>query len=103
MNSRLKLLNWFWAAIIIALFLTLSTPAQKAIQRIYFARGATEARATGYLRGLRDEAVFVLRAQAGQHMRVEILANGATRGAVAFPNGQQDGSPGGVFFDGMLP
>jgi hypothetical protein len=103
MNSRLKLLNWFWAAIIIAVLLTLSAPAQKAIQRIHFARGATEARATGYLRGLRDEAVFVLRAQAGQHMRVEIRAHGATRGAVVFPNGQQDGSPGGVFFDGVLP
>jgi len=67
--------------------------------RIYFARGATRATARGYLRGIRDEALFVLRAQSGQHMRVEIKGRGATRGLVIFPSGKQDGAPGGVVFD----
>src|SRR5713101_6623808 len=71
--------------------------------RVYFARGATRATARGYLRGIRDEANFVLRAKAGQHMRVEIRARGATRGTVSFPSGQGDGQPGGVIFDGVLP
>jgi hypothetical protein len=103
MNSKLKLLNWPPAAIIIAVFFIACAAIQRAPQRIYFARDATEARAAGYLRGHRDEANFVLRAQAGQHMRLEIRASGATRGTVIFPNGEQEGSPGGVFFDGILP
>ncbi len=64
-----------------------------------FARGATVARARGYLRGINDEALFVLRAKSGQHMRVEISGSGATRGMVIFPSGKQDGGPGGVVFD----
>jgi hypothetical protein len=71
--------------------------------RVYFARGATRATVRGYLRGARDEANFVLRAKAGQHMRVEIRGRGATRGMVTFPSGQGDGQPGGVIFDGILP
>src|SRR5713226_6815362 len=71
--------------------------------RVYFARGATRATVRGYLRGIRDEANFVLRARAGQHMRVEIRGRGATRGMVTFPSGQGDGQPGGVIFDGILP
>ena len=103
MNYKTRTLNWSAAAIITAAFLIPSAAAQKAPQRIYFARGATEARAIGYLRGIRDEAVFVLRAKAGQHMRVDIRGRGATRGIVIFPDGQQDGAPGGVVFDGILP
>lgn len=71
--------------------------------RIYFARGATRATARGYLRGAHDQANFVLQAKAGQHMRVEIRARGATRGTVTSPSGQSDGQPGGVIFDGILP
>ena len=71
--------------------------------RIYFARGATRATARGYLRGIRDEALFILRAKAAQHMRVEIRGRGATRGVVIFPSGRQDGGPGGVVFDSDLP
>lgn len=103
MKYKTRMVNWSLAAMITAVFLISSASAQKAPQRVYFARGATEARATGYLRGIRDEAVFVLRAKAGQHMRVDIRGRGATRGVVMFPNGQQDGAPGGVVFDGILP
>ncbi len=77
--------------------------AAVAQTRIYFARGATRATARGYLRGKNDQALFVLRASAGQHMRVEIRASGATRGMVTFPSGEGEGGPGGVFFDGNLP
>ncbi|MFS8085988.1 MAG: hypothetical protein ACMG6H_10190, partial [Acidobacteriota bacterium] len=79
-----------------ALLLMSAAQAQKPAQRVSFARGATVARARGYLRGVRDEALFVLRAKAGQHMRVEISGRGPTRGVVTFPSGKQDGSPGGV-------
>ena len=71
--------------------------------RVYFARGATRATVRGYLNGIHDEANFVLRAKAGQHMRVNIRGRGATRGMVTFPSGQGDGGPGGVIFDGILP
>jgi|ERR1700686_2620634 len=103
MKYKERMLNWSLAATITAAFFVSSVLAQKAPQRVYFARGATEARVTGYLRGIRDEAVFVLRAKAGQHMRVDIRGRGATRGMVILPNGQQEGAPGGVVFDGILP
>jgi len=104
MNHRTKIFNWSLAAMIAASSLTSlglvsSVRAQKAPQRVTFARGATVARVTGYLRGINDEALFVLRAQAGQHMRVEINGRGATRGVVIFPSGRQDGQPGGLIFD----
>lgn len=86
-----------------AIALALLPSNVKAQTRIYFARGATRATVRGYLRGMRDEATFVLRAKAGQHMRVEIKGQGATRGMVTFPSGQGDGGPGGVVFDGILP
>jgi hypothetical protein len=99
MNYKMRLLNWTLAAIATAVFLISSVPAQKGPQRVYFARGATVARVTGHLNGVGDEAVFVLRAGAGQHMRVEISGRGPTRGVVIFPSGKQDGGPGGVVFD----
>ncbi len=99
MNYKSRLSGVLAVAAVIALA-SLATFAQT---RVYFARGATRATARGYLRGIRDEANFVLRARAGQHMRVEIRGRGATRGMVTFPSGQGDGQPGGVIFDGVLP
>ena len=93
----------FVRCLAIAAIMALTNSAGFAQTRVYFARGATRATARGYLRGMRDEANFVLRAKAGQHMRVEILARGATRGTVTFPSGQGDGQPGGLIFDGILP
>ena len=104
MNLKTKVFHRSLAAIIAGAFLISSglisvVSAQKASQRVTFARGATVARANGYLRGVSDAALFVLRASAGQHMRVEINGRGATRGTVIFPSGKQDGQPGGVIFD----
>ena len=79
--------------------LTVCSQSEKAPQRIVFARGATSARATGYLRGRRDSASFVLRASAGQHMRVEIDARGASHGGVFSPSGKGEVQPGGFVFD----
>ena len=98
MNYKSRLSFCLAAAVIIAL-----SSATFAQTRVYFARGATRTTVRGYLRGARDEANFVLRARAGQHMRVEIRGRGATRGMVTFPSGQGDGQPGGVIFDGILP
>ena len=92
----------FLTSMIGALFLISAVQAQRAPQRISFARGATVARARGYLGGIKDEALFVLRAKSGQHMRVEISGRGATRGVVIFPSGKQDGGPGGVVFDDSI-
>lgn len=96
-NDRGKLL----LSVVVTLFASVNIAAQTPV-RITFARGATRATAHGYLRGMRDEAVFVLRASAGQHMRVEIQGRGATRGTVTFPSGKQDGQPGGVIFDDRI-
>ena len=93
----------FSCCLALAAIIALASLATFAQTRVYFARGATRATARGYLRGIRDEANFVLRAKAGQHMHVEIRGRGATRGVVTFPSGQSDGQPGGVIFDGILP
>jgi hypothetical protein len=98
MNIKARISCSLFAAIIVCAGLTAN-----AQTRVYFARGATRATVRGYLRGAHDEANFVLRARAGQHMRVEIRGRGATRGMVTFPSGQGDGQPGGVIFDGILP
>src|SRR6476619_532257 len=88
--------------VIAACLITASAQTERAPQRIVFARGATVARATGYLRGNRDSAWVVLRANAGQHMRVNITARDATHGTVISPSGQQETQPGGVVFDDNL-
>jgi hypothetical protein len=90
------------AVIIACASLNAFAQTQSAPQRIRFARRATVARASGYLRGVREEKWFVLRAQAYQHVRVEIKGRGATRGVLYFPSGKQDGGPGGVIFDGII-
>jgi hypothetical protein len=104
MNHKTKVFNWSLTAMIAGVLLisssfVASVRAQKTPQRVTFARGATVARATGYLRGVNDAALFVLRARAGQRMRVEINGRGSTRGMVIFPSGKQDGQPGGIIFD----
>jgi len=88
--------------VITAAALSASAQTERAPQRIVFARGATVARASGYLRGNRDSAWFVLRASAGQHMRVSINARDATHGTVISPTGRQETQPGGVVFDDDL-
>src|SRR5437763_14221685 len=86
----------------LTILIAVSTITAQTPTRINFARGATRATARGYLRGVRDEVFFVMRAQANQHMRVEISGRGATRGVVIFPSGKQDGGPGGVVFDDKI-
>jgi hypothetical protein len=70
--------------------------------RIKFRRGATSAIAQGWLNKVGDEAYFVLKARAGQHMRVTIKGKGATGGTVIFPSGKEDGQPGGTIFDDRI-
>ena len=52
---------------------------------------------------MNDEALYVLYAKAGQHMKVKANASGPTRGFVTFPNGESSGAPGDMFFDETLP
>ncbi|HEY6046081.1 MAG TPA: hypothetical protein VIU65_05715 [Pyrinomonadaceae bacterium] len=90
------------ALIIACASLNAFAQTENAPQRIRFARRATVARASGYLRGVRDEKWFVLRAQANQQVRIEIKGRGATRGVLYFPSGKTDGGPGGIIFDGII-
>lgn len=79
-----------------------SSVGAKKVRRIKFKQGATVARVSGSLKGVGDEALFVLHARSGQHMRVNISGAGATRGVVTFPSGKADGQPGGLIFDDKL-
>ena len=66
---------------------------------ITFRHGHAHAHAYGILRGIHSKARFTFHVRAGQHVRVKITGQGPTRGIVTSPQGQQDGSPGGVVFD----
>src|SRR2546429_863267 len=89
-------------AVIIVCAAIAGAPSQteNSPRRIVFARGATVGRASGYLRGMRDHAFFVVRLNSSQHIRVEIDARGSTRGMLIWPSGKQEGGPGGGIFDG---
>ena len=89
-------------AVIVVALAGATAQTESSPRRIKFARHATVARATGYVRGVRDEVWFVLRAKSGQHMRIEIRGRGPTRGVVVFPSGKQDGGPGGLIYDGVI-
>jgi hypothetical protein len=106
-----------WRAITVALLITfaITTLADQpssathtnapssAETRIVFKRGAIEAVAHGALTKIDDQVRFVVRARAGQQMRLIVDADGPTRGFVAFPSGDEVGSPGQNFFDDTLP
>ncbi len=68
-------------------------------QRISFRRGAIRAQVTGTLTGIGQQVCYRANARAGQHMKVEIVGDGPTRGTVQFPSGEGSGMPGGVIFD----
>jgi hypothetical protein len=71
--------------------------------RIVFRRGAYAAQATSRLANQSQERWFSVKATKGQTMVVVIDGKGATGGTLYFPNGTQDGGPGGRVFDGEVP
>jgi hypothetical protein len=89
--------------VLMLLFSQIIWASPTAERRIQLKKGQTVAYVKGTLRHIHDEANFVLRARAGQHMRITITGEGPTRGVVTFPSGQQDGGPGGLVFDDRLP
>jgi hypothetical protein len=76
----------------------IATAAGAAIP-INFPPGSTHGRGHGYMHNIHSVVMFTFRCHAGRHVRVNVVGHGPTRGIVVFPNGQQDGSPGGVVFD----
>jgi hypothetical protein len=71
--------------------------------RIQFARGSTVATIIDSLSGMEDHAYFTFDAKANQHATLTIQGRGATAAVVIFPDGSQEGGPGGIIFDGRLP
>jgi hypothetical protein len=70
--------------------------------RINFEPGQTSAHVEGRIAQDGAPVYFLLRARAGQHMRVRItpMTQGLiTAGIVIFPSGRRDGGPGGLIFD----
>jgi hypothetical protein len=80
------------------------TPGRAACPiRIVFRRGAYSGQASSTLAGINSEKWFSVRARVGQTMIVIVIGRGPTRGLVYAPNGQQDGSPGGLVYNSVLP
>ncbi len=84
------------AALLVAF---LPAPPAGAAIPVRFAHGHATGVGHGFLRGIRAQQTFWFRARSGQHVRVNVVGGGPTRGVVLFPHGGQDGSPGGVVFD----
>jgi len=88
--------------LVLLLLAELVGAASASARPIHFQPGHTHARIWGYLRGIHSQALFYFYAHAGRHVRVKITGQGPTRGTVTYPNGQQNGSPGGVVFDEIV-
>jgi hypothetical protein len=91
----LSLLAFVFAAAVAA-------SADAPAHRIVFKRGAVTADVVGRLTGMGDTLRYVLKAKTGQHMQISMQADGAARGSISFPNGDEDGGPD-LDFDGNLP
>lgn len=73
------------------------------IERINFKGNAYTAQAKGTFYKFEDNAKFVVKAEKGQRMLVNIYSETmGTAGVVIFPSGEQDGTIGGLVFDGVL-
>jgi hypothetical protein len=75
-------------------------------RRISFRLGTYGSAVRGYLTPVCNQLFYVLRARAGQHMRVELASAGPGSGQVTFPGGGGAGGRIGTFgviFDGTLP
>ena len=87
---------------------TVNKPAwcNATIRRIQFRFGSFRGAVSGFLTPTCTQAFFVLRARAGQRMRLFLNSAGPVVGMVIFPNGGTSGlavGTRGVFFDGILP
>jgi hypothetical protein len=102
-HARKSFTNRIVILVLMLLVSQITWASATAERRIRFKKGQTVACVPGTLHHIYDEAIFVLRARAGQHMKVNIIGKGPTRGVVTFPSGQQDGGPGGIIFDDHLP
>jgi hypothetical protein len=71
--------------------------------RIVFLPGAYAGQRSAVFTSPTQEKWFSVRATQGQTMVVVIDGKGATGGTLYFPNGTQDGGPGGRVFDGQVP
>ncbi len=66
------------------------------------AAGQPTTRIQGTLSGIRDKALFTLRAYTGQHLKVAISGKGSTRGIVIYPSGKIEGGPTGTILNETL-
>ncbi len=71
--------------------------------KLNFGHNDYTAQRSSTLTGINSERWFVVKLKAGQQVIVLVEGKGPTRGVVYFPNGQQDGQPGGRVFDGTVP
>lgn len=99
MKATGKLAGWALASLLLAF---LPTPPAGADIPIRFTHGHTHGVGRGYLHGIHAQQYFDFHAHRGQHVRVNVVGRGPTRGVVLFPHGGQDGSPGGVVFDDQV-
>jgi hypothetical protein len=67
-----------------------------AVHRIHIPHGHGTVRVHGYLRGYQSRRRYVLHARRHQHLSLLVTRGGPTVVSIIFPNGEQEGAPGGV-------
>lgn len=72
-------------------------PGRETIRAITFRPGQTNARVHFFLRGPLDGAQLLVRARAGQHLRVRVVRGGPLVIDVSFPSGRRAGDKGTDF------
>ncbi|MBV9850692.1 MAG: hypothetical protein JO250_13545 [Armatimonadetes bacterium] len=80
---------------------SLCSPAAAAPRRIHIPHGHGTIYVHGHLHGFRSRVVFVLHAHRGRTLTLSMVRGGPTVIMLRFPNGQEDGAPGGV--EDVLP
>ncbi len=75
---------------------SLGIPATAAPRRIHIPHGHGTVFVRGHLRGYRSRVVFLLHARRGQTLTLGMPLGGPMVVMLRFPNGQEDGAPGGV-------
>ncbi|MCB1025616.1 MAG: hypothetical protein KDB79_14560 [Acidobacteria bacterium] len=83
--------------------------ARGPVRRIEIPQGSESGVSEGFLKAKGDRADYVVSAQAGQRMKVSIIdvttpdeEGPIMVGYVTSPNGDEEGNPGGLFFDEVL-
>ena len=79
---------WFVVLALVLVLTQTGVDAKQPVRRIKFKPGTTSQRVMGKLSGMKDEAVFLIRVNAGQHLEAEVQSKHHVHVSMVSPSGQ---------------